>query len=567
MKNWRINFVLFALIIVGAAIMGRLFYLQVYSHKIYKSLSLGQQVGFSEVEGKRGEIYFQNSQGSRGAYGSGEIKSLAINKELWILGVFVDEIEDKKIFSEKVSEVLKESYDFIFSKIDNKKGYLIIKKNLSDLEKNELQKLKLKGIRFNSDYVRYYPQEKMASHIIGFLGGDGRGQYGIEGYYDEILKGRIGIKEQKRGINFINNDIEENLNGSDIYLTIDYNIQYQAESLLLEAKENTDIDSGQIIVLKPDTGRILAMANFPFFNLNNYSKEKDISIFQNSCIQKIFEPGSVVKPFTMSIAINENKITPQTTYLDNGFLKIGSKTIYNYARKKYDLQTMTEVLEKSINTGAVFAQKSVDNKIYLDYLDKLGFNKKTGIDLQGEFYSENKILKQAREINLATSSFGQGIEMTPIQLVTAFTSLANDGKMVKPYIVEKIVNDNDEKIITPVYSSQIFSSQTISQINTMLTSVIDNGFGKLAQVKGYYLSGKTGTAEVPIQGGVGYYTDKTIQSFIGFGPSLRPEFLILVKLDNPKVSASSLSAAPIFSKLANYILNYWHIPPDYEIQK
>ena len=563
MKNARLVLILFLFLIFGAAITGRLFYLQILNHKFYQSLALGQQAGFSEVLGRRGQIYFQNSQDSKGASGSEDIKNLAINRDVWTLSVICENILNKKEFANKVGEIIGEKSDVLFSLVNSRQGYAIIKKNLTDDEISKLKKINLKGISLQSTVARSYPQNDFAAHVIGFINGDGVGQYGIEGYYNDILSGRSGIKEQKKGLGTIGQDDQTNLDGSDLYLTIDYNIQFQAESLLRQAKKDIDIDSGQIIVLKPDSGRILAMANFPSFDLNQYGKEKDVAIFQNTCVQKIFEPGSVEKPFTMSAAINEGKITPDTTYTDYGFLKIGPATIHNFDKKTYGKQTMTGVLEKSINTGAVFAEKSLEAKVYLDYLDRFAFNQKTGIDLQGESYSQNNILKQGREINLATSSFGQGIEMTPIQLAVAFSAIANGGKMIKPYILDRIVNGKDEKKTVPVALSQVFSEQTASQVTTMLMSVVERGFGKSAKVPGYYLAGKTGTAEVPIKGGAGYYSDRTIQSFIGFGPALSPQFLILVKLDNPKVSASSLSAAPIFHNLAKYILNYWQIPPDY----
>ncbi len=562
MKNWRIKLIFILFFIFAFIISGRLFFLQIINYKFYQSQALGQQAGFSEVVGKRGQIFIQNSQESKGRSGSGEIKSFAINKNFWILSVVVDEIENKDNFADSISSIIPESKNDILNKIDGKNGYTVIKKNISDLEKNQIENLNLKGLRFESVTTRYYTQGDLASHVIGFVNGNSVGQYGIEGYYNDILSGKSGIKEKKTGLDSIGIEYDaQNLNGSDVYLTLDYNIQFQAESLLKEAKKNIDIDSGQIIVMKPDSGRILAMANYPTFDLNEYSKETNMEVFQNSCVQKIFEHGSVQKPITMAIAINEGKINPDTTYTDLGFLKIGPATIYNYDRKKYGLQTMTGVLEKSINTGAVFAEELVDDKVYLEYLDKFGLNKKTNIDLQGESYSENNILKQGRQINLATSSFGQGIEMTPIQLITAFSSIANGGKIIKPHLLDKVVNGSNEDINNSVVYDQVITQQTALQVSKMLTSVVDNGFGKGAKVPGYYFAGKTGTAQVPIKGG--YDANKTIQSFIGFGPVSDPQFVILVKLDNPKVPVSSISATPIFKKLAEYIINYWQIPPDY----
>lgn len=564
MRNWRPRIILFFIVIVAAIIIVRLFYIQVLNGKFYSAIALGQQTGFKEVQGNRGEIFFENSKETKGARGSGEMKSLAINKEKWIVSAVPKEIKDKNNFAQVLSKAMGESEESIFSKLSETDSYVVIKKDLGADDIDSLKKLKLQGLSFEVLPERYYPQENLASQVVGFLGGSGVGQYGIEGYYENILKGKAGIKEEKRGLDLINsNDGQDYLNGSDLYLTIDYNIQFQAESLLKEAQKNINIDSGQIIVLKPDSGRILTLANFPSFDPNTYSKENDFDIFQNSTTQKIFEPGSVFKPFTMAIALEEGKITLETTFVDTGSVKIGPDTIYNFDRKKYDQQTMSGILEKSINTGAVFLSQSIENQIFLDYVNKFGFDDQTNVDLQGEVYSNNDILKNGSDFGFATASFGQGIEMTPIQLARAFCVFANGGRIVEPYIVEKIVHGQDEVAIKSEVSDPVISQKTVFEVTTMLTNVVEKGFGNVAKIPGYYLAGKTGTAEVPFKDKKGYYTDRTIQSFIGFGPALKPQFLILVKLDNPKVSKSALSAAPIFKKLAQYIINYWQIPPDY----
>ena len=564
MNSWRLKVVLILFFMLAAIIIGRLFYIQVLNRKYYQSQALGQQAGFKKIQGDRGEVFFKNSKESHGRLGSGEVKSLAINKEKWLIAAVPENIKDKDAFAKIVSSHVGFSKESILSEITKSDSYVVLKKDLLPEEIEGLRETKLEGLIFENSSARYYPQEALASQVIGFLGGDNLGQYGIEGYYEDILKGKEGIQEQKTGLNIISSQgEEESLNGSDLFLTIDYNIQFQAEALLDEAKKNIDIDSGQIIVIKPDSGRILALANFPPFNPNKYSKESGFGIFQNSAIQKIFEPGSVFKPLIMAMALNEGKVTPDSTFTDEGFVKIGPDTVYNFDRKKYGLQTMSGILEKSINTGAMYLASLLPHDTFIDYLEKFGFNQKTGVDLQGEVYSRNDILKKGSDFGFATASFGQGIEMTPLQLVRAFSLLANGGKVVKPYIVEKIVHGQDEIIIKPQISDSVVTPSTVLETTKMMINVVDRGFGKSAGIKGYYLAGKTGTAEVPITNGKGYYADKTIQSFIGFGPALKPEFLILVKLDNPKVPKSSLSAAPIFKKLAQYIINYWQLPPDY----
>ena len=565
--NWRVNIILIFIFIFGAAIISRLFFLQILDRKLYESQALGQQVDFNNVTGSRGQIFCENSQETKGVYGSGEVKSLAINKDSWTISVNPKNIPDKISFADVLSKNISQSSQQILLKIDSQDSYVVIQKDLSSAELNKIKALNLKGLSWQNIPDRFYPQGQMASGVLGFLGGAGSGQYGIEGYYEDILQGKSGIQQEKSGLGYIFSDDDQiSLDGSDIYLTIDYNIQFQAESLLQQEQKKNDIDSGQIIVLQPSTGKILALASFPNFDPNQYSKERDLSIFQNSAVQKLFEPGSIMKPFTMAAALNEGKITPDTTYIDTGVVTFGTKSIHNFANEIYGKQTMTEVLENSINTGAVFAEQQIDHKTYFNYIDKFGFTSKTGVDLQGEAYSQNNNLKNGPDMNFATASFGQGIELTPIQIARGFCAIANGGKLVKPYIVEKIVNGKDKIDTRPEISERIVSQQTVSQLNSMLINVVDKGFNSVAKIPGYYLAGKTGTAQVPLKNGKGYEPDKTIQSFVGYGPAFNPQFLILVKLDNPKVSKSSLSAVPVFKQLAQYIINYWQIPPDYNVE-
>jgi len=409
--------------------------------------------------------------------------------------------------------------------------------------------------------VRYYPQETLASQLVGFLGAEGKGQYGLEGFYDQILRGEDGFEVKERG--------------SDLILTIDYNIQFEAEKLLEKAKENLEIESGQIIVIEPDSGKIIALAGLPNFNPNQYeehAKEGNLKIFKNGATQELFEPGSVFKPITMAAALEEEKITPQTTYIDQGFVKIGGYTIYNYDKAVWGEQTMTQVLENSINTGAVFVEQRLSHDLFLNYIEKFGIFEPTGIDLP-EVYSENKEFKKGYEINFATASFGQGIEMTPIQLVRAISAIANGGKLIKPYLVEKIIvpqNGGPGKIIETqpeIQNNSVISQKTSSQLTAMLVSSVENGYAKRAKIPGYYIAGKTGTSQISFSSlGIDKsgYSDKTWQTFVGFFPAFDPKFLILVKLDNPKAKAAGYSTTLIARDLMKYIINYYQIPPDYE---
>jgi len=560
MRNWRKNLVFVSIILFAATIIGRLIYIQIFSHQYWQALAQGQQKFFETHQGERGKIFFQNGE------------PLAINRNFDLVYLSPKEIEKTEETAQILSLVLdldynppaaqqgSNTYDLILEKIKKDSLYELIKKKLTEEEIDNLKKLNLPGIYLGTELGRYYPFESMAAQVIGFLGGDDKGQYGIEGYYDELLRGKERFLEKEKGpggylINGFTPSIE---NGTDLVLTLDYNIQFLAEKLLERAFENLDIKEGQIIVIEPNSGKILALVNFPNFNPNQYSKVDNIEIFQNGAIQKVFEPGSAFKPITMAAAINEGKITPQTTYIDEGIVKIGGYTIYNYDGGVWGKRSMTEVLEKSINTGAVFVEKQIDHEIFRNYIKAFGIFEPTGIDLQEEIFSQNKEFNKGYEINFATASFGQGIEMTPIQLARAYCVIANGGKLIKPYLVDYNPSSHPEE------ERQVISQKTASQLTAMLVSVVENGFAKRAKIPGYYIAGKTGTAQVPEKGT--YSPDKTWQSFVGFAPAFNPQFLILVKLDNPKTRDASASAVPIFSELAKYIIDYWQIPPDYEIK-
>ncbi len=547
MKKWRINLIFILIILFGAAIISRLVYYQIIKQELYRALAQGQQKNFQLVKGERGEIFFNK----------GEI--LATNVKAKYVFVSPQEVKEKEKTAKELCQIFNLEEELLLEKLKKDSLFEKIKSNLTQEEEQRLKEINLPGVYLGEATFRQYPQKTMASQAIGFFGGEETGQYGIEGYYDDFLQGeeRVSLSESFQVSN----------KGADIFLTLDYNVQFMAEKLLASVKENLDIEAGQIIVLNPNTGRIISLAHFPSFDPNHYS-EVDFELFQNGAVQKLFEPGSAFKPITMAGALDQGKITPQSTYIDEGQVKIGKDTIYNYNNNVWGKQSMTEVLEKSINTGAVFVEKQLGHNLFLQYMERFGFFEPTGIDLQGEVFSENREFKKGYEINFATASFGQGIEMTPIQLVRAFCAVANGGKLVKPYLVEKILQDGETiETQAKISSDQVISPKTASQLTAMMISVVENGFGRGARVPGYYIAGKTGTAQVSwssLDIDKEGYSDKTWQSFIGFFPAFEPEFLILIKLDNPATKTAEYSAVPIFKELAKYIIDYYQIPPDYE---
>ena len=472
---------------------------------------------------------------------------------------------------DQLDEYLVSAKDLLKNRLKNMNDpYEMIMKDMSEEYADRIKQLNFKGAYFTEVSKRYYPEQEFAADILGFVGFKNNnrvGRYGIEEFFNTELEGQpgsiLGEKDtQGRWVFIGNGEINPVKNGCDIYLSLDRNIQFEAERTLKEAAEMYKIDSGSIIVINPQTGEIMAMADWPTFNPNYYGKFTNFDVFQNGIIQKVYEPGSIFKVITMSAAMNEGKVSPQTKYEDKGFVAVRDRIIRNVNRKSYGIQTMTEVFEKSLNTGAIFAQQTISNTVFLDYIKKYNFGEITGIALSGEVAGSIKSLEKmpANPVNYATSSFGQGISVTPIEMISAISAVANKGILMRPYIVSKIVKGGDEYIKKSEKIRRVISEETAAKISAMMVSVVRNGSGKPAGVDGYNIAGKTGTAQIPENG---IYTNKSIHSFVGFGPLEDPAFAMLVKLDNPKkIRFSSSTAAPTFGKMAKFILEYYSIPPN-----
>ncbi|MDD5098203.1 MAG: penicillin-binding protein 2 [Candidatus Pacebacteria bacterium] len=563
-NNFRLNIIVGIIFIIGGIILSRLFYLQINQGDFYKAMAQGQQNSLAEVEGERGGVYFKN----------GEILALA-EKEASLF-VSPEEITEKEATAQLLSKLIDKDFNYLLG-IMKKEGslYETIEKVITKEKAAEIEAAGIKGVHIEYKTKRYYPRNNTGSQLIGFINEEGKGQYGLEEYYNEKIKGEVALqKKEKNPWDFLFSLSEkDSLNGDSLSLTIDYNIQFMTEKLLNEGIEKYGAEGGEIIIMNPNTGEIIAMAQSPNFNPNDYKNEK-MENFQNSSIQKLFEPGSIFKPITMSMAINEKAVTPDTVFDDKlGYAQYGTYRVSNYSNKVWGKITMTEVLQGSVNTGVMFAESTIGHNKFYDYLKKFGLFEKTGIDLAGEVYSENREIKKALQnnidVNFANASFGQGIGITPIQMIRAFSTVINGGKLMKPYIVKEIDKAGNKEIIKPVVlKDNVITTEASLQLKNMLINVVEKGFGHLAAIPGYWIGGKTGTSQVPYSSlGINQsgYSDHTWQTFMGFAPALDPQFIALVKLDNPtKTKTSEYSAVPIFHDIAKYILDYWQVSPDRE---
>jgi len=573
--NLRINLFIVFVALFSGLILYRLFILSVVRHSIYYQTAQAQNENISNVLA-RGNIYLTDK--------NSDLILAATNKKFPLVYVIPADINksDQSKIAETVAGALNISPAEVTEKIDsNSKSLKVAARRVSNEQVEAIKNLKIKGVGVSYEMDRYYPGESLAANAIGFLGYDAQGrragQYGIEGYYDNDLFGKepdvsglftaanpLGLV--KTILNFFSKeDKDKNIPESfdrpaDIILTIDKNVQNFVEDELKNILEKWKAEKGIVIVQEPGSGKILAMAGWPNFNPNLYGDSKAHS-FLNGSIQEIYEPGSSFKPVTMAAGLDLSKITPQTSYEDKGFVNIAGYTIHNFSERIFGKQTMTQVLENSVNTGTMFVENLVGDDNFLNYVINMGFGQKTGIDLPGEVNGDVTNLYSGRKINFLTASFGQGIAVTPLQLINAYSTIANGGKLMKPYIVDKIIKEGGQQIVShPEIVSIPISEKTAVKLQTMLVSVVDNGFDK-ARIRGYDVAGKTGTAQIP-DGSGGYSKEEFIHNFVGFAPAYNSKFVVLIKMDKPKgIAFAADSLSPTFKEIASFLLNYYNVPP------
>lgn len=553
--------------LISGGIIFRLFSLQVLGADYYRELASKQHFLVSSIIPERGEIYLQNGK---------EVLPLAVNKELNFVYAVPAEIKganDETIV--QLAEILKMDAATVKERLLKKDDpFEPLKNGVEKEEAEKISSLGIPGIYLKRETGRFYPAGNFASHVVGFLGfrGDKRvGQYGLEGYYEKELAGQAGSFMRERDsagkiLAMGEKQLYNSSDGSDLILTIEESIQFMAEEKLKEAIDRWQAERGTVIIMDPNSGAVRAMANYPSFNPNQYAETKDLKIFSNSAISDIFEPGSVFKPMTLAAGVNERVIGSETTYEDKGFVNVGIHRINNFDGRGRGTQTMTQVLEQSLNTGAVFVAEKLGKKNFKKYVEQFGFSQITGIDLTGEARGDITNLLYDRDIDYATASFGQGIAVTPIALIAAISSLANDGILMRPYIVDKVIFPDGREVTTePQKIRRVISPETASRLAAMMTSVVDNGYDRRAAVAGYSIAGKTGTAQIPDPDKGGYKKEEFIHTFVGFGPVSRPRFAILIKIDKPQGTIfASNTLSQIFGDIAEFLVRYYNIAPDRE---
>lgn len=585
----RIRIMLFIILIVLGLLIIKIAWIQLVKGKFYKALAEQQQNLDREISAKRGIIYDRN----------GEILAMSASSEMITINPNNIPKEKKELVARKISEVLELDYEKVLKKVNRNSSIEIIDKKVEKEKSNIIREWLIEnnidqGINIDEDTKRYYPYSKLGSQIIGFCGSDNQGLNGIEAKYDEILKGKKGsisktTDAKGKNIEDTEEKYTEAISGNSIELTIDQNIQQIAEKYLEDACiDNKCTDGGNVLIMNPQNGDILAMTTYPNYNLNEpfkinnpeleavwdtlSSEEKNSSLqamWRNKAIADTYEPGSTFKLVTASAAIEE-KITDtdkQGEFSCTGGIEVSGVRIkcWRYYRP-HGAESLREALMNSCNPVFIGLGQRIGVEKYYSYLEKFGFLQKTGIDIPGEAGSIFLAKEKVGPVELATISFGQRFEVTPIQMVTMLSTIANKGKYVKPRLVKTIINSETEERteIEPEYKNQVISEETANKVLNMMESVVSEGTGKNAKVEGYRIGGKTGTSED------GVNTGKYVTSFIGVAPIENPQMVILITLYNPTGEGGHQGggvAAPVAGKIFSEVLPYLNIKKENEESK
>ena len=550
----------------AGAIILRLFDLQVLRAEYFSSLAAKAQDRIAQLQPQRGSIYVRE----RGA-----LFPVVTNRDYYLVAADVRQVADPAKVVDTLAAALELSADEwrpIAEKLARRADpYEPLRHKVTKAQSEKIAAAALPGLQLIPESFRYYPEPAFGGQLLGFLGFDHDrrlGRYGLEGYFERELAGNPGslrtvADARGRRLSIGEREFEPPRDGENLVLTIDRTVQWTACDLLGKGIATYEAVGGTIVVLQPSTGAVLAMCSLPNFEPEHYEQVDDPSRYNNPAIFTPFEPGSVFKPITMAAAIDRGLITPRDTYEDTGEVKLVSgQRIRNADLQAHGVQTMVQVLEKSLNTGAVHVVSKLGKEQFRRYVQDFGFGQKTAITLDTEVAGDVSSLERRGEIFALTASFGQGITTTSLQLTLAFAALGNGGKLMRPYLVAVRISA-DGSVIATTQSQvvrQVVTPRTASTITGMLVQVVEGGWGNKAKVPGYYVAGKTGTAQIA-EGG--QYGSDVNHTFIGYLPSGNPKFVALVKLDRPtKVKHAADSTTVIFRQLAEFLVGYYQIPPE-----
>jgi len=558
--RFRISTILVFFCLVSFIIAGRAFQLQVLKRDQLCKLAERQYKKNIPLVPKRGTIY------TRG------YEELAVTVEVDSIYAEPDSIDTPKLTAKRLASLLPLSRKELEDNLSSSKSFVWLARKVTPSTIERVKSLNIRGIGFVKENRRFYPNGELASHAVGFSGIDGTGLGGIELAHDAQIKGKTELVRAERdalGKRTLPMDLgfEDSLAGNSVVLTIDKTIQYTAEKELAEAVRKSGAKGGTAIVMDPKSGEVLAMANYPQFNPNDLSSCSQAAL-KNRAIVDTYEPGSTFKVFLLAAALEEGVVRPGDKFnCEKGSMELAGKVIHD--THKHGTLTVREIMKFSSNIGSAKIAAKLGKERFYDYITSFGFGSPTGIELNGEGSGILRSMKTWSKLELANVSFGQGVSVTPLQLTTAFSAIANGGYLMKPYLVKDIL-DKDGKVIKrnqPQIVKKIISGETALKVTEMLRdAVAEGGTGTEAALNGYDVAGKTGTAQ-KVSGGRGYTENKHVASFIGFVPAESPELVVLVAIDEPEgIQYGGIVAAPAFKAIAETSLRYLNSPKKNDVE-
>ncbi|MGD8625191.1 MAG: penicillin-binding protein 2 [Anaerolineae bacterium] len=558
--NYRMNILAFCLTFACAVLIGQLFRYQVVDHDALENEAKAQRLWEKEIPPRRGYVADANGH------------LLALSEIEWEIAVSPALVFHPKELAPELAELLGQSQDEVYAQLTSGKPWVQLATNVEYQTGEAIADLHDPGLICTPHPRRLYPEGALFAHIVGFVNDTGDGFYGVEGYYNQLLQGVPGKQR------VVQNPVGRELPippleytppqpGTSLILTVDRNLQYIAWEELQRSLETYGAESGTIIVMNPRNGAILAAVSSPAYDPNDFDKV-DTDLLADPSVSKMWEPGSIFKIITWAAGLDSGTISPGTTFYDNGALEVGGRVIRNWDRQGHGLVTMTGGLVQSLNTVAAFTSTSMGKDRFYTYLRRFGIGTLTKVDLASEGPGMIKLPGDSNWFpsELGTNSFGQGIAVTPMQMIAGVSVVANEGILIKPHVVDRFLATDQETgetrtlTVESMRVRRAISPQAAQTLTDMLVQVIDQG-ATMAQVPGYRIAGKTGTAQIPTP--YGYDPNDTIASFVGFAPADDPQFIALIKLDRPTASPwGSQTAAPTFKALAERLFVYMQIPPD-----
>lgn len=560
MKHIRIHIIFVFFCLCSLTLICRLYHLQVIKHSELNSMAIVREKIAFETSVPRGGIYDRSG------------KEMALSIQAPSAYLITGRSEDPKGTLRALSCFHWVDMKNIKEAFQKDKGFVWIKRKLNPFQKDSLTRLNLKEIDFVMEPERYYPNSDLAAQVLGFVGTDGTGLEGLEYFFNKILDTSTDV--YPRDFSYANLDpycFYERLapyyfyetKECDLFLTIDLVMQYLAEDALRKACKKVEARHGVLIIMDTYTGEIHSLANWPGYNPNHFF-DYPKHFWRNRCVTDIYEPGSIFKIFWAAALIEEEMIqTDSLIYCEKGSMKVADKRIRDH--KKFGWLSFKQVLEKSSNIGAIKCAEKLGKTRYYQYIKAFGFGEKTGIDFPGESRGILRSPEDWSGLSLASMAIGQEISVTPIQMITAFSALVNGGRLMMPFILKEVRNANGNLLFeqTPKLKRQVVNASTSQQIKEILHSVVSRGTGVNADVPGYWIGGKTGTAQMLDKATGEYSHDDFLTSFIGFFPDSTARWAMLVMVYQPRAAAcwGGEVAAPIFSEVAEKVINYMHIPP------